>query len=196
MSGFDISVLGALKPLVFDPRLAMLTMLLVLAASVDVRQHRIPNLLVLVGLCVAVMYNGLYAPSVQENGWLLAIKGALVGFFMLLPLYLVRAMGAGDVKLMAMVGAFLGPLGAFCAVLGTFVAGGILAITMLVWKRRLRRALGNVYHLVSTNLLAAPAGSFDFTMSGTDSVGKLPYAVAIAAGTVGYLILHSSGHLG
>jgi prepilin peptidase CpaA len=191
-----IAVLDLVKPLVFEPRCAMLTMLLVLAASIDINQHRIPNWLVLVGLCMAFLYNGLCASSAQENGWLLAIEGTLVGFFVLLPFHLVRAMGAGDVKLMAMVGAFLGPAGAFWAVLATFVAGGILAVAMLVWKRRVKRALGNVYHLVSTNLLTAPAGSIDFTMSGTDSVGKLPYAVAIATGTVGDLILHSSRYLG
>ena len=179
-----------------DPRFAVLTMLLALAAYIDIRKHRIPNLLILAGLCFAIPYGGLHPASAGSNGWLFASAGCLVGLFSLLPLYLLRAMGAGDAKLMAMVGAFVGPLGAFCAALATLVAGGMLAIAVLLWKRRVRRALRNVYQLVTTNLLTAPAGSLDFTISGADSTGKLPYAVAIAAGTLTYLGASASGFIG
>ena len=189
------AVIDLIKPLVFEPRVAALTALLMLAALIDIRQHRIPNWLVIVGICIAVAYNGLHAPSMQANSWLLVLEGTLVGFFMLLPFYIGRAMGAGDVKLMAMVGAFLGPVGAFWSVLATFIAGGVLAIMILAWHRRVGRAVRNVYALITVNMLTASAGSLDFSMSGTDSAGKLPYAVAIAFGTAGYLILHSGGYV-
>ncbi len=97
---------------------------------------------------------------------------------------------------MAMVGAFVGPYGAICTALLTFAAGGVLAIGILLWKQRLRRALCNVYHLTMTNVFGVPAGSLDFTMSGQDSTGKLPYAVAITAGTMAYLAANAAGLIG
>jgi len=63
----------------------------------------------------------------------------------------------------------------------------------LLWNRRLRRALCNVYHLTMVNALSAPAGHMDFTISGSDSTGKLPYALAIAAGTLTYLAANAAG---
>jgi len=185
-----------LKTLALQPRFAVLAVLLGLAAYIDIRTHRIPNLLILAGLSFAIPYNGLHPASAGANGWLVASAGCLVGFISLFPLYLLRTMGAGDVKLMAMVGAFVGPFGAFCSALGTFLAGGVLAITVLLCKRRMRRALSHVFQLLTTNLLTAPAASVDFTMSDANSTGKLPYAVAIAAGSLTYLAASGSGLIG
>jgi len=175
------------------PQLVVLTGLLVVAAWIDIRHHKVPNLLVLVGLGFVIAFHGLQPAVAHGNGWLAAASGCLVGFLSLFPLYLIRATGAGDVKLMAMVGAFVGPLGAFCSALLTFAAGGVLAIGVLLWNRRLRRALCNVYHLTMVNALSAPAGHMDFTISGSDSTGKLPYALAIAAGTLTYLAANAAG---
>ncbi len=175
------------------PQLVVLTGLLMVAAWIDIRHHKVPNLLVLVGLGFVIAFHGLQPAVAHGNGWLAAASGCLVGFLSLFPLYLIRATGAGDVKLMAMVGAFVGPLGAFCSALLTFAAGGVLAIGVLLWKRRLRRALCNVYHLTMVNALSAPAGHMDFTISGSDSTGKLPYALAIAAGTLTYLAANAAG---
>lgn len=174
------------------PHLLVLIGILVLAAWIDVRQHRVPNALVLAGICFAILYQGLHPAAADNSGWLVASAGCLVGFLSLCPLYIVGATGAGDVKLMAMVGAFVGPLGALACALLTFAAGGILAISVLIWRRRLRRALCNVYHLTMTNVFSASAGCMDFTISGADSTGKLPYAVAIAAGTLTYLVAHAA----
>jgi prepilin peptidase CpaA len=192
MAGVSASI-GAL---VAEPRVAVLLGLLVITAWIDIWQHRIPNLLILAGLCFAIPYSGLHPATSGANGWLIASSGCIVGFVSLFPFYLVRAMGAGDVKLMAMVGAFVGPFGALCAALLTFAAGGVLAIGVLLWKGQLRRALCNVYHLTMGNILSAPAGSLDFSMSGSDSTGRIPYAVAIAAGTLSYLFANSAGLVG
>lgn len=175
-----------------DPRLAVLAGLLMLAAAIDVRQHRVPNALVIAGLGFAIVWNGFH-PLTAMNGWAFAAAGSLVGFIALFPFYLLRAMGAGDVKLMAMVGAFVGPFGALCAALATFVAGGVLAIVVLACKGSLRRAFANVGRLVSANVLMAPTGSVDFTIASKESAGKLPYAVAIAGGTLAYVCLNATG---
>ena len=183
------------RMLVTDPRTVVLFTLLIVAAVSDVHRHRIPNWLTLSGLAFGLLYSA-FVPFWGHHGFLWSLGGAGIGFGVMFPMWLLRLTGAGDVKLMAMVGAFVGPFGALCAALLTFAAGGVLAIGVLLWKGQLRRALCNVYHLTMGNILSAPAGSLDFSMSGSDSTGRIPYAVAIAAGTLSYLFANSAGLVG
>ena len=94
----------------------LLCALLALAVWHDVLTRRIPNWLVLSGMLMGLALNsilpsgaGFFSDPSGAIGFLLALEGAALGLAMLLPLYAFGAMGAGDVKLMAMVGAFLGP---------------------------------------------------------------------------------------
>jgi len=187
------AALDLLKMLVLDPRYAALIAILVAAAWIDVKSHRIPNSLVFVGIVFAVLYNGLNPPYLRDNGWVLALSGLGIGFIAFLPFHMLKAMGAGDVKLMAMVGAFLGPWPTFEATLATGIAGGVLAIGFIFWTGRVRQAFHNVSLVMSSNLLTAPAGQLDFSLSPNSSAGKLPYGVAIATGTIAFLILRQLG---
>jgi prepilin peptidase CpaA len=101
----------------------------------------------------------------------------------LLPLYLLRAAGAGDAKLMAMVGTFLGPTQALGAVLCTFLAGAILAIVIAVRAKVLGRMLRNIRLIIfgaAARLAAVDGPVFDARI---DATAKVPYALAIAFGT-------------
>src|ERR1700751_1600311 len=90
---------------------ACLLMLLAVAVGSDLHSRRIPNWLVLTGLTLALAVRLGGARAAQGySAWGL---GLLTGGGLFLPLYLLRGMGAGDVKLMAMVGAFVGPELAF-----------------------------------------------------------------------------------
>src|SRR3954463_13490202 len=88
-----------------DPRIVVLTLLLAGAVICDCRTRRIPNALVMAGILFGLIYNVAFPPTVKTS-MLFAPAGMLVGLSMFLPLYLLRATGAGDVKLFAMVGAF------------------------------------------------------------------------------------------
>jgi prepilin peptidase CpaA len=196
MSPEFIAAVELAKMLVLDPRIGVLIALLIVAALIDVKSNRIPNWLVLGGTAFAVLYNGLFPVFERESGWLLAIEGLGVGLGMLLPFYLLRAMGAGDVKLMAMAGAFLGPWHAFIAVLATFLAGGALAIIFLLANGSLRRTLLNIYMMSRGAALDVAGGSRPIlALDASASAGKLPYGVAIAMGTIAYLILKHFGIL-
>ena len=105
--------------------LNVLVALLLLAAVIDWRTYRIPNWLTVSGMVVGLLYNSI-GPSPASGFWL-ALAGLGVGLVMLLPLYVLRVMGAGDVKLMAMVGAFLAVPGVIYAALYSLIAGGIVA---------------------------------------------------------------------
>ena len=98
-------------------------------------------------------------------------------------------MAAGDVKLMATVGAFLGPAMTFQAGLATYCAGGLLALAIVLAKGRARAALGNVRALLLPLVLRNGGLRAAHAHAGAASVGGMPYALAISAGTVGVLLL-------
>ncbi len=152
--------------------------ILLLASAFDLAQRRIPNRLLALGLLAAVP---LHLASGQPATLLTVfLAGFAVGLLMFLPLYLLGGMAAGDVKLMATVGAFAGPVLAFQASLATYCAGGVLALAIVLARRRGRDALANTGALLRPWLSRkslAPAAP-------VASVGGMPYAVAITAGTL------------
>lgn len=169
---------------------ALLASLLLASVWHDLRGRRIPNAIVFPGAALALALHSVLPAGI---GFADSAAGLATGLALLLPLYLLRAAGAGDVKLMAMVGAFLGPVDVIGAVLCTFVAGALLALTVSVKSGVLREVAGNVRLIVYSaiaRLSAAHGPEFD---ARTASAAKLPYAVAIAAGTFGFLALKHYG---
>lgn len=180
--------------------LAILLCLLVAAVATDLRACRIPNLLIAIGLAaagvlhiVATQGDGALGGPGPATGLTGALGGIAVGFAALFPLYALRAMGAGDVKLMMMVGAFLGPMQTFGVIVLTFAAGGVLAIVMALWQRSFRQLVGNFRFMLTTSVVRAAGGQAPRFEPLAQTAGRMPYAVAIAAGTVLQLILVRSG---
>ncbi|AYH45630.1 A24 family peptidase [Azoarcus sp. DN11] len=180
--------------------LALLLGTLAVAVLADLHARRIPNLLVLSGLVSGVIFHGLttstegiLGPSSQAITVSFALAGIAVGFAALLPLYALRAMGAGDVKLMMMVGAFLGPLQTLGVVVLTFAAGGVLAIGMALWQRSFAQLVLNLRFILTTSAVRAAGGESPRFEPLQQTAGRMPYAVAIAAGTLLQLYLVRSG---
>lgn len=173
-----------------EVNVATLMTLLGVAAWFDIKSRRIPNWLVLTGLISSLGIQLLFS-SGGVSAWGL---GILAGFGLFLPLYLVHAMGAGDVKLMAVVGGFLGPAAAVDVVLTTLVAGGVLAIAVALWSGALRHTLANVRFLMVDTMFKTLHGGSARIDAPPTSAGNLPYAVAIAAGTFAHLVLAHSGY--
>ena len=167
----------------------LLLLLLSAAAWHDIHSRRIPNVLVLTGTIAGLLSNAVLPQQMGGLGILNSLTGLGLGFVLLLPPYLLRAMGAGDVKLMAMTGAFLGVKGVMDAFVYILLAGGLLALAM-AWRqgnlslllRKLRTepfAMGNSAELRS----AKTASTADPSSIATNLADQLPYGVAIAAGT-------------
>lgn len=174
--------------LITDPRTGVLLVLLAAAALSDYRRFRIPNLLTGGGILFALAYNTVVPPE-WHAGWTWAPAGMLLGFGALLPLYAIGAMGAGDVKLMAMVGAFLGVTGTAYALLFCVVTAGIAALAYALRKRVMARMLVNVGGAMHGMLWSALAGAKpQLQPDSMQSVGKLAYAISIALGTASYLV--------
>lgn len=164
-----------------------LLILLLIAMWQDTRHFRIPNKLVYPGTVIGILLHVLLPEEMDGFGILTSLAGLGVGLIVLLPLYLLRAMGAGDIKLMAMVGAFVGPSGMLSVTLYVLLAGGILAMSAVLVKRKFSNLLDNLRIMFMLRLARSSIASLTTPDTRPQSVGKLPYGVAIAAGTFVYL---------
>ena len=182
--------------------LPFLLLFALLAAAVwhDVRARRIPNAVVFPGALAALALHallpagdGLFGTPAGSLGMLSALGGLGLGLAFLLPMYALRLIGAGDVKLLAMVGAFVGAGQILSIAVATLIAGGVLALLVAAWQGSLRRVLGNAWAMALHSGLSALGGSLAAPTGGT---GRLPYAVAIAAATVACVLwLRTHGEL-
>ncbi|MBA5606950.1 prepilin peptidase [Duganella sp. FT3S] len=178
------------------PPAAVLAALLAAAVWHDVRTRRIPNRLVLGGALAGLAFQALLAPGAGlfatpfgALGLLDGLAGLGLGLALLLPMYLLGAMGAGDVKLMAMCGAFLGPRDVLGAALLTMLAGGVLALLVALGSGRLAQVLANLRQLLLHALVRAGTGGTTRLDAPPVPTGKLAYAIAIATGTALQLLL-------
>ncbi|MBT2322947.1 prepilin peptidase [Variovorax paradoxus] len=188
------ALLELLAMLATDPRTAVLFALLIVASVSDYRSYRIPNWLTFGGAAFALIYKTVIAVS-PPTAFLLAFGGLFLGFLVMLPPYALGVMGAGDVKLMAMVGAFLGIHETLQAVLFAFLVGGIAALGFAIIKGKLGRMLHNaknaVYGLVASAMVGAKP---EARIYAGQSVGKLPYGICISLGTMGYVLGRQLGY--
>ncbi len=167
--------------------LVLLAALLVAAVVADLRSRRVPNALVLVGLMLAFTTHTIalvagFAP-LAGAAWWSPLTGLLTGLASLMPLYLLRATGAGDVKLMAMVGAFIGVQPVLTATLYTLLAGGLLSLVFMLGRGVAAQTLANVRFLLTDWALRASSGQGARLAPLQTTAARLPYAVAIALGT-------------
>jgi prepilin peptidase CpaA len=139
---------------------------LAIAVAIDIWSRRIPNVLVVVILSLGLAAQ---ATTYSAAAVLWSLGGILVGFLILMPFYAFGRMGAGDVKLLAAAGSFLGPAGALIAGIVTLGAGGLLGLGVRAW------------HAVAAFPVTVRLGIPRVPDPGAV---QLPYSVAIAAGTL------------
>ena len=152
----------------------------ILAALLDWRSRRIPNWLTVPGFISGVTLHTVL------NGWhglQFALGGGVLALFLLLPLVLLRALGAGDWKLMGAVGAFLGPVFFVFVFFGSVLASGIMAVVQMYRAGRVVETFRNMWTLVK--------GFFAFGLKKNPQISldnprllKLPFGVAVAAATI------------
>jgi prepilin peptidase CpaA len=111
----------------------------------------------------------------------MSLAGTAVGFGIWILFYLVGVIGAGDVKFFAAAGAWLGPGATWRAALIAAVAGGVLAIVMLVMEKRLGAVLRRIALAASSRTLVAVP---EQAIAPGDKHQPLPYGVALAIGAL------------
>jgi prepilin peptidase CpaA len=155
------------------------------AAWIDLRTRRIPNVLTLGAAAAAPVLLGVV------GGWnavVWSVAGWCMGLVLFLPLFLLRGMGAGDVKLLAAFGAWLGPAGAWWVAVYGGIAGGLIAIPWLLFRGALARTLGNIWALFGYWRLAGPRPHPELSLE-SPRVLRLPYALPLALGAAATLWL-------
>jgi prepilin peptidase CpaA len=160
----------------------------VVAGWTDWRSRRIPNWLTVPALLVGIAANTL------ALGWAGAkdsLLGAGLGLGLLLPFVLLRSLGGGDWKLVGALGAFLGPPRLISVLLGTILVAGVMAVVLIIWKRRVGQTLRNLAQMLAalfTLHLPGPEVSLD----NPESL-KVPFGVAVAVAVVLYAVRQGWG---
>jgi prepilin peptidase CpaA len=154
--------------------------LAIAAAVIDVQQHRIPNWLTYpafgIGLLLRAYFYGWHGLLSGLGGFLLA--GGIIFVF-----YLVRAMGAGDLKLLAALGSIVGPTYSVTILLATAIAGGVMAIIYAIYRGRLRSTVANVGSVVKHHAVAGLQEHPELNLENPQTL-RMPYGLAVAAGTL------------
>ena len=144
----------------------------------DVRTRRIPNRLTFPAAAL-----GLVAATVAHGGHGSVASGAglLVGLALFFPLFVLKGLGAGDVKLMGALGAWLGTSTTLGVAFYTSLAGGVLALALIVRHRYSRQAVQNLWLLLMHWRVSGIRPLDSLTLE-TSAGPKLPYALPIAVG--------------
>lgn len=156
----------------------------------DWRSRRIPNWLTVPGLLAGILVNSL------AGGWTGAkasLLGAALGLGLLLPFVLVRSLGAGDWKLVGALGAFLGPQRLIAVLFATILVAGVMAVVLIVWKRRVWESLRNMWRMLAAFFTFHMPGS-EFTLENPQAL-KVPFGVAVAIAVVLYTVRQAWGRL-
>ena len=148
------------------------------ACVTDLRDGRIPNALTFSSLAVAFVVHG-FLP--QGEGFIHAALGLVAGGAIFFPFFALGGMGAGDVKLMAALGAWLGwqPV-LFTAMYGA-AAGGVLAIIVALSAGYLRQAFTNLWRMIMHWRIAGVEPVPELTLEGGRGP-RLAYAIPIFVG--------------
>jgi prepilin peptidase CpaA len=167
---------------------AVLLIVVITASIFDVRSRRIPNWVSVAGALLGVGVNAFLADS-AAGAWF-ALKGLLLGFGVYFVLYLLRAMGAGDVKLMGAVGSMVGWQNWFGIFVITAILGGIMALILVIAKGRLQKTLANVGFIVGEMKRGRPAylEREELDVKSEKALG-LPHGAVIAVGCLFFLAI-------
>lgn len=113
----------------------------------DVRTHRIPNVLTLSAAVAAILF---HAATAGWSGVGFSVSGWLVGTLVFFPFFAVRGMGAGDVKLLAAFGAWLGPRDVLYVAAAAAILGAIVAVAMIVARHRTQKTFTHMSAMLSS----------------------------------------------
>jgi prepilin peptidase CpaA len=150
------------------------------AGWLDGLTSRIPNWLTLTGFFAGTAVHSIFGGL---RGTATALEGAIFAMLALLPLVLLRALGAGDWKLMGAMGALVGPHMLWFVLFASVIVAGVMAVVLMIRARRVRQTLHNVGMLIS-GFLALGFRSHPEISLDNPGLLKLPFGVAAAIGTL------------
>lgn len=158
------------------------------AGVMDWRYRRIPNWLTVSGLVAGIAVN---TALFGWTGTKASLLGAALGLGLLLPFVLLRSLGAGDWKLAGALGACLGPGQLSTVLMGTVLVAGVMALVVVIWKRRLGHTLRNIVRMLAAFFSLRMPGA-EVSLDSPQST-KIPLGVAMALTVVLVGVAKASG---
>lgn len=161
-------------------------LVLIVAAYIDGKELRVPNWITFPMVLTGLIYNS------WMSGWDglgVGLVGMVVGLATLLPLYAVGGMGAGDVKLMAGIGAWLGATVTWYAFVVTVVVGAIMALAMVLYRHDWNKHYGNFLMIMTEFMtISSPQKLSEIAAERKPRMLLLPYGIPICVGSIGYFL--------
>ena len=162
----------------------LVTITLVVAALIDGIKLKVPNWLTFPMIVSGCCYSGMFF-GWEGFGW--SLVGTAVGLALLLPAYAIGGMGAGDVKLLAGVGAWTGGTVTFYAFCVSAIVGAVLAVLMVLWSGRWRHHWSQMQVIAGEIVtIRDPDALSTIAAERKSRMMLLPYGIPIALGTIGY----------
>lgn len=164
----------------------LVSVVLIWAAYIDGKELRVPNWITFPMVLTGLIY------SACMGGWAGlgdGLIGMCVGLATLLPLYAIGGMGAGDVKLMAGIGAWLGAAVTWHVFVVSAVVGAIMAIVMVLWRKSWSKHYGN-FLLIGSEIMKVkdPRKLSEIAAERKPHMLLLPYGIPICIGSLIYFV--------
>jgi prepilin peptidase CpaA len=160
---------------------------LVVAAVIDGVQLKVPNWITFPMIISGWVYSAVFSPFAGWEGILYSLLGTAVGLLLLLPAYAIGGMGAGDVKLLAGVGAWVWSERTLYAFAVSAIVGGLIAVAMVLFRRGWHKHK-NQFWMIANEILTVkdPEKLSVIAAERKSSMLLLPYGIPIAIGTIAY----------
>lgn len=168
----------------------LLWVIVLISLYTDLKTRKILNKVILPGVVLAFSFNLWYLGT---SGVLFSLTGLLMGLALFMIPFMMGGMGAGDVKLMGFIGSVMGTKFAIVTGLGTGVAGGLVALVILLKQKKLGLALKRIWYSLALSVGMHNLASVE-AMDKEEYSAAFPYGVAIAIG-VGIATLYFAWHL-
>ena len=168
----------------------VVTLFVIIAAYIDGKELRVPNKITFPMIFAGWIYS-MISYGVAGDGWLVglgwSLAGTAVGLMTLLPAYSIGGMGAGDVKMMAAIGAWVYCATTFYAFCVSAVVGAILAVGMILYSGQGRKHFSQFFFIINEIFTVKnPEKLSEIAANRKSSMRLLPYGIPIAIGTVLY----------
>ena len=158
--------------------------ILVICCYTDLKERKILNIIVLPAMVMALLLQFIQRGGPGVLSW---VWGALAGMALLFIPFALGGIGAGDVKLLGVVGSFKGAAFAFKVFLAAAIIGGIISFALLLKEKRLRESLANIGTALKVFLLSC-FRIFNLNKLEQENVVAIPYGIAIALGAIVCLV--------
>ncbi len=166
------------------------TLFVIVAAYIDGKELRVPNKITIPMIVAGWIYS-MIAYHFNGEGWYVglgwSLAGTAVGLATLLPAYAIGGMGAGDVKMMGAIGAWIYCANTFYAFCVSAIVGALLSIGMILWAKQGQKHWNQFFYIINEIVTVKnPEALATIAAERKSTMRLLPYGIPIAIGTVLY----------